>query len=139
MVLLMRLHHWMGIQSVTARRCERTESQRTKTHFVCPPFSLPLRYFFFSFYRQLVQVCQEETQSLHTICVGWQEKRIYRWDAFVFSRVKPQTGKEKHKKITGTIWAALLFVVCFFVAVLVMESPQSSRLLNLNTKAERRT
>lgn len=41
-----------------------------------------------------------------------QAKKIYRWKTFIVSVVQLETGKEKQDKITGTIWAALLFFCC---------------------------
>lgn len=126
--LYMSFHHWMGIWSVTARKCKRTENQKTKTYFVCT---------YFTSLKVLLLCCQlGQVWSLNTICMIKQAKRIYRWETFIFSTVQPETGQEKRDKITGTIWAALLFCFLFCCCVSCgISLGVCPTLFNLTTKA----
>lgn len=102
----MSFHHWMGIQSVIANNRKRAEAQKPKTFFVCPCLS-SLLVLCVLFCCQLRQVCLEETWSLDAICVIRHANWIYRWETFIFGTVRPQPCKEKHDKITGTIWGCI--------------------------------
>lgn len=43
-----------------------------------------------------------------------QAKRSYRWETFILGMEQPRTGKEKHGRITGTIWSSMLLLLNFF-------------------------
>lgn len=113
-LLICVIHHWMGIQSIKARKHKRNQNQKTKTYFVCP-YLTSLEVLLFCC--KLGQVCLEETWSLDTICVIRQAKRIYRWQTFIFSTIQLKSCK-RNDMMTGTIWAALMLFVLFCCCVI---------------------
>lgn len=53
-----------------------------------------------------------EAESGHNMCD--QTERSYRWETFVLGMEQPSTCKEKHGRITGTIWSPILPLLSFF-------------------------
>lgn len=101
-------HDCMCIHSLLARKRKSTAKETAKVWLYFLGCALGL-------------VCCEPGQrqrGLDTICVTRQAKNSYRWETFILGMEQPRTGKEKHGRITGTIWSSMLLLLNFFFSFL---------------------